>query len=498
MREPLTQSTPASDLPRVGRYEILFDLHEDGFVARHLARVRGPTAGPEVVELGKVNHALSLEAEVRAAFFAEARAAGRVRHVNFVQPLDTLSVDGDLYVATDLTGVRLDEFWRAARAEGFEIPLAVHLRILLDVLAGISALHAAASGGAPRPLVHGDVCPANIAIGYRGESRLVHSGLSSAASRVGPAGRRNERLPYKAPEQLRAGVQAMPIGPGADVFAVGVMLWEALEKESPFDAATDVDVVERICFGALPTPPPSEGRFTHLTLLPLVRAALERNPEHRILDVAELADAIERTHNVRAAAVEEVALALDRVLGSTIEQRRHKLEEALARVEKAAPDGSPLGADSPRRAPRTPRTLPGFPAGGPASQGSAFGNWPSGPSSTPASHTVRLPSSPPPRSTFAPPTGQGPMAPSVIAEPPVSSRARLFRRKSARFVGFAYALGLAIVLLAVLWMLRLDRQSPSPAVSVATPRSDIVPAVVPPIAPEPAKTLQRPPEPAAT
>jgi serine/threonine protein kinase len=494
MREPLTQSTqpppPAAELPRVGRYEILFDLHDDAFVSRVAARVRGPSAGPRLVELAKVDHALALEAEVRAAFLSEARAAGRVHHVHFVQPVDTLSLDGDLFVGTELTlGVRLDELWAAAREQKFDIPLAVNLRILLDVLAGVSALHAAAAGGASvRALVHGDICPANIAISFRGDARLVHSGLASAASRVGPTTRRNERLAYKAPEQLRVGVNAVPIGPGADVFAVGVLLWEALKSVSPFDAPTDVDIVERICFGALPTLEPTESRFTHLALAPLVRAALERNPESRIPDAGELGDAIERTHGVRAGAMEEVALAVDRLMGPVVERRREQINDALDRIEqqRTASERTILGADSHVRGARSVRTPTGFMVARPASQSEAGGIFggPATPTSTPASHTMRVP----------PPMSEAPRLSSFgdaySGDSLESPSLRQSRRKGIKVVGWAYAFGLAIVVLAVIWMWRLDHSSeatelettPTPTTGTGVDLTKRAPAVAAPAA----------------
>src|SRR5258708_20943415 len=167
MRSPVT-SEPARLLPRVGRYEILLDLQNEGFVSLMAGRVRGPNAGPRLVELAKVEHSLAREIEVKSAFLAEARAAGRVRHANFVQPTDTLVNDSDLYGATEFVlGVRLDELWRAALVEQYEIPLAVSLRILFDVLAGLSALHASGANAAgSRPIVHGDLAPPNIAITY--------------------------------------------------------------------------------------------------------------------------------------------------------------------------------------------------------------------------------------------------------------------------------------------------------------------------------------------
>src|SRR5260370_37569499 len=123
MRDSL-KSDPTSALSRIARYEVLLELHDEGFVSLMVARVRGPNSGPSIVEVSRVECAIAREVEVKEAFLAEARAAGRVRHPNFVHPIDTLAHEGDLYGATEFAlGVRLDELWRAAAAERYEVPL---------------------------------------------------------------------------------------------------------------------------------------------------------------------------------------------------------------------------------------------------------------------------------------------------------------------------------------------------------------------------------------
>jgi serine/threonine-protein kinase len=310
------------------------------------ARVRGPNTGSSIVELTKVEHTLARQAEVRAAFLAEARAAGRVRHVNFVHPTDTLVHEGDLYVATEfILGVRLDELWRAAAAARFEIPLPVMLRILLDVVSGLSALHARHPRGpnvsGTRSIVHGDIAPTNILVSYRGDAKLLHSGLSCVTSLAGAIGQRNRRLAYKAPEQLRIGVNAVAIGPAADVFAMGALLWEVLNGRRLFDAPSDVEVVERILQGPLPSTETAERRIP-IALLPLVEMALERTAERRIPNAAQLGDAIEHAPGVRLATSDEVALVVDQLVGPLIERRRERVNERFALAESKSPSDSTL------------------------------------------------------------------------------------------------------------------------------------------------------------
>jgi serine/threonine protein kinase len=336
----------ASELTRVGRYEILLELQDEAFVSVMAARVRGPNTGSSIVELTKVEHTLARQAEVRAAFLAEARAAGRVRHANFVHPTDTLVHEGDLYGASDfILGVRLDELWRAASAARFEIPLPVMLRILLDVLSGLSALHARHSRGpnvsGTRSIVHGDIAPTNILVSYRGDAKLLHSGLSCVTSLPAATGQRNRRLAYKAPEQLRIGVNAVPIGPAADVFAIGTLLWEVLHGRRLFDASSDVEVVERILHDPLPAIEAGARRIP-IALLPLVEMALERTAERRISNASQLGDAIEHAPGVRLATNDEVALVVDQLVGPLIERRRERVNDLFALAESRSPSDSTL------------------------------------------------------------------------------------------------------------------------------------------------------------
>ncbi|HKQ71143.1 MAG TPA: protein kinase [Polyangiaceae bacterium] len=325
-------------LPRIGRYEVLLEQKDEGFVSRMTARMRGPNVGPRVVELARVEHALAREVEVRATFLAEARAAARVRHANFVQPIDTLVAEGDLYASTEFTlGVRFDELVRAASVEHYEIPLPVSLRILLDVVSGLSALHASEGNTAgSRPIVHGDVCPTNIVVSYRGEAKVVHSGLSAVTSRVGAIGERNARLAYKAPEQLRTGLSAAIAGPSADVFSVGVLLWEVLMGERLFDAPSDVEVVDRVLNAPIPAADNRGGRYVPLSLLPVVSAALDRNPERRPESAAALGEALEAAPGVRLATTEEVALVVDQLVGKLIEKRREQLEALISQSDESS------------------------------------------------------------------------------------------------------------------------------------------------------------------
>jgi serine/threonine-protein kinase len=510
MRSPVT-SEPARLLPRVGRYEILLDLQNEGFVSLMAARVRGPNAGPRLVELAKVEHTLGCEAEVKAAFLAEARAAGRVRHANFVHPTDTLVHESDLYSATEFTlGIRLDELWRAALVEQYEIPLPVSLRILLDVLAGLSALHASGANAAgSRPIVHGDVAPTNIVISYRGDTRVVHSGLSLAARRVGAIDRRNLRLPYKAPEQLRSGVNAVPVGPAADVFAVGVLLWEILQGSRLFEAPSDVEVVEKILHGRAAPIDVRGDRHIPIILMSLTGAALERNPDLRIPHAAQLGEAIERASGVEVASVEDVALVVDQLAGALIERRREQLETLIAQANEARPSEgairvSPAAQLSSLRSVKTPVGLifPPTPlpprTGGPAPERFGVSTPLPPPSSRPSSQGKLAAAAP---ISSRAPSSRAPITPKPLSPHPIprvdgeapASRPRSDPPPTSSPVGWIYyiALGACVGTLVFMFVNGPGHKSaptaPSASATAATPPSvpEVLTAEPPVAAPEP-------------
>jgi serine/threonine protein kinase len=139
----------------------------------------------------------------------------------------------------------------------------VVLRIALDALAGLSAAHALRDDdGQPLGLVHRDISPHNILVGTDGLARLTDFGIAKTEGRL-HATRSNVvkgKLAYMSPEQL----SGKPLDQRADVFAMGIVIWEALTHRRLFAADDPAEIFRRVL--RAPAPPPSS---VHRALQPL-------------------------------------------------------------------------------------------------------------------------------------------------------------------------------------------------------------------------------------
>ena len=178
--------------------------------------------------------------------------------------------------------------------------LARALRMLLDVLGGLSALHDTQTD-AGLPFAHGELVPDWIRIDGSGAARLIPLAPWhwSAKGRL-PA---NERIGHLAPERLLGDA----IDQRADVFSAGVLLWEALAGRRLFESETTDQIIMRLMGGrvTLPALPPELGWA--LPLKDVAMCALSVDPEQRFASVADFADAIEAVAANQIATHAEVA-----------------------------------------------------------------------------------------------------------------------------------------------------------------------------------------------
>jgi serine/threonine-protein kinase len=179
------------------------------------------------------------------------------------------------------------------------------------------------------------VSPQNVIVGADGASRLIDFGIAKAASRitVTNSGVFKGKLRYMSPEQ----VKQKPIDRRSDVFAAGVVLYEALTGQRPFGGEDDGDVVISILLGEF-APPSSLCEGIPPALDRVVERALAGHRDERFQTAQELEEAIALA--VPPASPKEIVALVEAHAGETLRERRASLRAALE--EPAAPPSTEI------------------------------------------------------------------------------------------------------------------------------------------------------------
>ncbi len=210
---------------RLGRYQLIANLAQGGMGAIHLAIARGTGGFQKLVVLKELRRDLASNSDFVELFLREAKLAGRLNHVNVVQTLEAGHVDDRYFLAMEfLEGQSLAELLgRAPSAPA--LSLQVRLSILCQALAGLHYAHELQDyDGRCLGIVHRDVSPSNVFVTYDGRVKVVDFGIAKAAEATSLSSRFKGKIAYAAPEQ----VSGSNVDRRADIFSMGVMLWEAI------------------------------------------------------------------------------------------------------------------------------------------------------------------------------------------------------------------------------------------------------------------------------
>jgi hypothetical protein len=293
------------------------------------------------------------EPEVRAMFLDEARLAGLVRHPNVVSVVDVGADErGPFLVMEYVEGVPASDLIEAAGDR--PLPMEVCLRIARDAAEGLHAAHELLDAeGRALDLVHRDVSPQNILVGFDGVARVTDFGIAKALGRASrtSTGILKGKLGYMAPEQLRFEEPDRR----ADLFALGVVLFELLTGRRLYRSVEDMDGPRRI----LAEPPPDLADYRDDVSPALAELSFELLAKDRgarpdtSRAVARRLEAILADTIGAGGAIETADLLTERFATSRA-QRKAQVAEALALAQAPATVGpaapSPVRAGRGRRA----------------------------------------------------------------------------------------------------------------------------------------------------
>ncbi len=371
----------------MGRVDVV--VRRDGPFARLFAQKR---LRPHLVD----------DESVRRMFLDEGRIAGLVRHPHVVSVVDVGQDDAGPYLVMDFVeGVSLAEVVARSVARRESVPMPIALRIAAQVAEGLHAVHETAGpDGQPLQLIHRDISPQNVLIGFDGTARVTDFGIAKALGRATrtTTGVLKGKVGYLAPERLRFEEPDRR----ADLFSFGVVLFELLAGRRLYDSSDDVEGPRRI----LNEPPPDLGEErddAEPELVELLFELLAKDPAARPADAGLVARRLEQM--LASAVATHGPMDTGAYVTRLFARERAAWRERLSQVPLAAPVADPRS----RRARRAPsRLLRAALAGGSVVIGVlAIGA---------AAHTLGH------RDRIAPPLAQpAPAAAAAVLSPPTAS-----------------------------------------------------------------------------
>jgi len=325
----------------VGRYRLVEEIGVGGMASVYLARMDGAGGFQKWVALKRVHPHLVEDEHFIRMFLDEARIAASISHPNVAQVFDLGSEGNTHWIAMEyLHGEPLRELMRYNADIGRPMRPELAARIVADAAEGLHAAHELrGKNGEPLNLVHRDVTPHNLFITYDGVVKVVDFGIAKVAGRLAStrAGTLKGKIAYMAPEQIRG----RDIDRRADIFALGVVLWELTTNRRLFRTDSDLETLERVqrCI----VPPPSsvlQHEEYPVELESIVMRCLRRDRDERYSSARDLSRALHQYLMVAGEFVTpaEIGAYVTKLFADRISQREEHLRRAAEFTETFSAD----------------------------------------------------------------------------------------------------------------------------------------------------------------
>jgi serine/threonine-protein kinase len=332
-QEPAPDSAaPVEAHPRrmLDRYEIIAEIARGGMGTVLLARLAGAGGFERLMAIKLMHEHLAEDESFVTMLLDEARTAANIHHPNAVGIVDIAeSALGYYLVMSYVEGFTLAELIGHPDLSARE-RIRLGLRLLLDACHGLHAAHTTKNArGEPLDIVHRDVSPQNVLVGLDGVGRIVDFGIALAASRMAASrpGVLKGKPSYMAPEQAKGD----SCDARADVFALGIILWEILIGRRLFQAEMDLATLVQVMDAPIPVPSTLQPLVPE-ALDAVVMKALERDLGGRYESARALARELEAAANEAdlLATTHEVADALQELFAERIAAKQEAIRHHLS------------------------------------------------------------------------------------------------------------------------------------------------------------------------
>ena len=230
-------------MEQLGKYTVIRRLGIGGMAEVYLCRLVGIGGFEKQVVVKKIRADIEADPEFVMMFFDEARLAANLSHPNIVHLFEVDQLDGTPYLAMEYVhGATLSRVLQKLRASSSTMQVGHLAYLFAAVCAGLDHAHNARdAGGRALEIVHRDISPQNIIVSFDGTPKIFDFGVAKARGSLTVTGtdRVKGKFAYMAPEQLRG----KPVDSKADVYAVGVCMYEAATGKRPFVGGSEGELL---------------------------------------------------------------------------------------------------------------------------------------------------------------------------------------------------------------------------------------------------------------
>jgi serine/threonine-protein kinase len=321
------QPLPGSS--RFGKYDLLAHLATGGMAEIYLAKIIGESGFEKLVVVKRLLEKLAIDPEYVEMFLDEARINARLSHTNVVQVLELGKVEGHYFMAMEyVSGLSVAQVGKLATQRLGSVPQEIASGIVSQACAGLNYAHEKKlPDGTNLGIIHRDISPQNLILTIEGIVKVVDFGIAKAEGRATQtrAGIIKGKFAYMAPEQCVGD----PIDRRADVFALGIVLFELCTSRRLFKRENTYRTYEAITNCDVPDP-----RSVNPAIAPEVCAvimkALAKHASERYQTAEEMQEALERAMaraQLRGAPV-HLSAFLERVFADEIASQRALIAKA--------------------------------------------------------------------------------------------------------------------------------------------------------------------------
>src|SRR3954467_11322421 len=253
------------------------------------AKAFGGEGFERLVAVKRILPNIAEDEEFITMFIDEAKIAVQLQHANIAQIFDLGKVEDSYFIALEYVhGKDLRAVSDHLKKLGERMPTPQACFVIMQICEGLDYAHNKRDAqGRALNLVHRDVSPQNILLGYEGELKIVDFGIAKAAGKASKtqAGILKGKFGYMSPEQVRG----LPVDRRSDVFAAGICLYEILTGERLFVGESDFSTLEKVRNVEI-LPPSSYNRRIGDELERIVMKALAKDVDDRYQNAIDLHD----------------------------------------------------------------------------------------------------------------------------------------------------------------------------------------------------------------